>query len=48
MTSISKLKKLKNSYQVGSALKNKVKGIKKLTFYTASQRKTIKKIDWHD
>lgn len=44
MVSQNKKKKLKNSYQVPSALKNKETGIKKLSFYTSSERQRLKKI----
>ena len=45
MASINKKKKLKNSYQVNTALKDKGKGIKRLTFFTSSQRHENKKIN---
>lgn len=45
MSSINKKKKLKNSYQVNTALKDKGKGIKRLTFFTSSQRQENKKIN---
>jgi hypothetical protein len=45
MASENKKKKLKNSNWVASGLKNKKKGIKRVHFYTASQRKENKKIE---
>lgn len=43
MASKNKQKKLKNSYCVGGALKNKTIKLKKILFYTASQRQHLKK-----
>ena len=46
MASENKKRKLKNSYCVGGVLKNSAnKGVKRLFFYTASQRKKNKKIE---
>lgn len=45
MASVNKKKKLKNSHQVKSGLKDKSKGIKGLSFYTSSQRQQNKKIE---
>lgn len=45
MVSQNKKKKLKNSYQVNTALKDKGKGVKGLTFFTSSQRQENKKIE---
>ena len=45
MASVHKKKKVKNSYQVKTALKDKGPGIKGLTFFTPSQRQVNKKID---
>lgn len=44
MASQNKKNKLKNSFQVPAGLKDKGKGIKRLTFYTSAQRKANKKL----
>ena len=44
MSSNNKKKKLKNSYQVPSGLKEKLEtGVKRLSFYTSSARNKLKK-----
>ena len=51
MASENKKKKLKNSYCVPGELKNKIKGPKRIAFYTSSLRKELKKIkqqEWRD
>lgn len=45
MVATNKKNKLRNSYQVNTALKDKGKGVKGLTFFTSSQRQENKKID---
>ena len=48
MSSTNKKKKLINSYQVNTALKDKGKGIKRITFFTSAQRQENKKIRLED
>jgi len=43
MASTKKKKKLKNSYGIGSVLKNKTDKIKRFLFYTSSQRQFLKR-----
>lgn len=38
MTSKNKKRKLKNSYQCGGGQKQKGKGVKRMSFYTKSER----------
>jgi len=45
MSSKKKINKLKNSYQHKTALKDKGKGVKGISFYTSSQRRANKKIE---
>ena len=45
MASENKKRKLKNSNCVPSILKNKMDRLKRILFYTASTRKTIKNIE---
>jgi hypothetical protein len=39
MTSKNKLKKLKNAFLAGGCLKNSIMRLKRLLFYTSSERK---------
>jgi len=48
MASINKLKKLKNSYCIAGELKNKFSRLKRIAFFTASQRRHINKIKTHE
>ena len=51
MASNNKKKKLKNSYCVPGELKNKSKGLKRISFHTPSMRRVLKKIkpqEWQD
>lgn len=41
MSSQNKKNKLSNSYQVNTALKHKGKGIKRMSFFTSSERKRL-------
>ncbi len=45
MSSENKMKKLKNSYFVGSWLKNKTTKLKRFGFFNASQRQNLKRIN---
>jgi hypothetical protein len=45
MSSENKKRKLKNSYQCKSGLKDKGKGIKGMSFYTSSERQRLKKCE---
>lgn len=45
MASKNKLNKLKNSFMYKTALKNKQMRLKRIMFYTASERKENKKIN---
>ena len=48
MASKNKFKKLKNSFQYKTTLKLKGKGIKRMSFYTSSQRQENKKTHYHE